>query len=59
MLGDDVYARSTFNDVGVYRDSAALVVPLLNAQKLPRQFVNCIDAFLRRETCMRGAAMDD
>jgi len=58
-LGNDIYASASFDDVGVYGDAAARVVPLLNALELPCKFVNGVDAFLRREACMRGAAVDD
>ena len=58
-FGDDIYASASFDDVGVYGDAAAQVVPLLNALELTRKFVNGVDAFLRREACMRGATVDD
>ena len=58
MLGNDVYARPTFNDIGVHRYSEAQIVPLLNPLELTRQLVNRVYAFLRREAGMteRGRA---
>jgi len=58
-LGNDIYASAAFDDVGVDADAAAKVVPFLDAPELTRQFVNCVDAFLRRQACVRSAAVDD
>src|SRR6266446_5932685 len=56
---NDVGARAPLNDAGVDGEAAAKIVPFFDAPELPRQFVNGVDAFLRRETRVRCAAMHD
>ncbi len=58
-FGDDIYACAAFDDVRVHSDAATRIVPSLDPSKLARQFVNRVDAFFWRETCVRGAAVDD
>src|SRR5713226_2223312 len=56
---DYVHARAAFDYAGVDGDAAAKIIPSFDARDLPRQFVDSVDPFLRRETRMRGAAMHD
>ncbi len=48
-IRDDIGARPAFDDARVDGDAEAMIVPFFDACKLPRQFVNGVDAFLRRE----------
>jgi len=54
-----VRARTAFDDAGVDGDAVAKIIPAFDARELPRQFVDGVDAFLRCETRVRGAAMHD
>ncbi len=56
---NDICARAAFDDACVDGDAAARIVPFFDARELPRQFVNGVDAFLWRETGVRGPAMYD
>jgi hypothetical protein len=58
-LGDDVHTGSAFDDVGVDGHAAPEIVPLLDVHKLPRKFVDGVDAFLGSEARVRGAAVND
>ena len=58
-FGDDVRPGSAFDNVGVDGHAASEIVPLLDVRKLPRKFVDRVDAFLGSEACVRGAAMND
>ena len=58
-LGDNVRPGSAFDNVGVNGHAAAEIVPLLDVRKLPRKFVDGVDAFLGSEARVRGAAMND
>ena len=55
-LGDDVGACAAFDDVGVDRDAAAGLVKPGDARDLQRQFVHSVDAILRIDPGVRGAA---
>ena len=55
-LGDDVGARAAFDDVGVDGDAAAGLVKPGDARDLQRQFVHRVDAILRIDPGVRGAA---
>lgn len=57
-FGDYVGARAAFDDSGVYGDAAAKIVPFFDARKLMGQFMDGVDAFLRREAGVRCAAVD-
>src|ERR1700682_6102295 len=54
-----VRARAAFDDAGVDGDAAAKIIPSFDPCELARQFVDGVDTFLRRETRVRGAAMND
>jgi hypothetical protein len=58
-LGDNVRPGSAFDNVCVDGHAAPEIVPLLDVRKLPRKFVDGIDAFLGSEARVRGAAMND
>lgn len=58
-FGNDVDARAAFDDVGVDADTAAWIVPFTDARDLLGKLVDGVDAFLRGEAGMRGAAMND
>jgi hypothetical protein len=58
-FGDDVYTGSAFDHVGVDGHAAAEIVPLLDVHKLPREFVDGVDAFLGSKACVRRAAVND
>jgi len=58
-LGDDIHTRSAFDHVGVDGHAAPEIVPLLDVHKLPREFVDGVDAFLGSEARVRGAAVND
>lgn len=58
-LGDDIYASAAFDDVGIDGNSAARVVPFLNARKLQCQFVDGVHALLGSQARVRSPAMDE
>src|SRR6266446_1415570 len=56
-FGDHVGAGAAFDDAGVDGYAASKIVPFFDACELLRQFVDGVDAFLGRETSVRGTAM--
>src|SRR5271154_4319221 len=51
---DDIGARAALDEPRVDGHAATQVIPFLNARDLPREFVDCVDAFLWCETSVRG-----
>ena len=58
-LGDDIYASAAFDDVRIDGNSAARVVPFLNARKLQCQFVDRVHALLGSQARVRSPAMHE
>ena len=59
MLGDDVCARTAFDDVRVQTDPSARIIPAFEARDLARQLVDGIHAFVRSEPGVCGTATHD
>ena len=59
VLGDDVCARTAFDDVRVHADPSARIIPAFEARDLARQLVDGIDAFLGSEPGVCGSATHD
>jgi hypothetical protein len=57
VFGDDVGARAAFDDAGIDGYTPAKIVPFFEARELRRNFVDGVNSFLGRETCVRGAAV--
>jgi hypothetical protein len=56
---DDVDACSALDDIRIYSDAMAEIVPLFDAGDLRGELMNGVDAFFRGEAGMRGAAMNN
>ena len=58
-IGDNIGARTAFDDVGVDGDATARIVPFFDSRNLCGQFVNGVNAFFRCESGVRSASVND